>query len=190
MNKQRTKRNGKKPDLIILPGVILILLILFLSLFQLPFFSPQKISAVSGMISNISVEHSSFGKSKRQVLYFDLDQCSYYFPLTNVVKRGDLDLLLASLRDCEGSRTPVTIEVTAERDYRDLLFSNGRAHAITLRCGSQNISIDAYKKDVAFLRTVLLLFAGLLMLPVLFLLRLDRMEQAGRRRAKKRQFFR
>lgn len=176
--KKRIKKSIHKVDGRIVAACILILLIVFLSVFGLPLFREGKLSSVTGKISNVSIERSSFGKAKRKVLFFDLDHVSYYFPLTNVVKQEQMDSLLQSLLACEQSQSPVSVEVTEERDYRDLLVSSGRVHAISLSFDTQRVPLDAYRKEVSFLRAVLLLFAFVLTIPLVFLSYLSRKEAA------------
>lgn len=171
-NRRKGKKSNIQLDGRIIAYCVVILFTVLLPVLGLPSFRAEKTSTASGIISNISVERSSFGKAKRKVLYFDLDQSAYYFPLTNVVNQSEIDSLLCSLRACEQDQTPVSVKVTDEMDYRDVLISNGRSHAFSLTFGAQSISPDIYKKDVSFLRMILFGFAFVLSIPVAILFRL------------------
>ena len=137
-NRQRRK-SFMRMDLRIILYCVLIIFIVFLALFKLPLFFPDKISTITGIISNISVEESPALKATRKVLYFDVDHSSYYYPLTNVVGREEINPLIMSLQEYESSQTPITIEITTEIDYRDLFLSGGRRHAISLSYGSKSM---------------------------------------------------
>ena len=174
MSHRQKRKKFRKPSSTTIQYSVLILLIVYLSVFRLPWFFEDRITAVSGTISNISVEEGAGLNIRRAVLSFQLDNSAYYFTLTDVIEWDDIDPLVSALQACEADQIPITIEVTAEKDYRDWPLSNGRDHAISLSYGSQSISPDAYKKNVGLLRIVFLATALLLTIPMLFLWRLDR----------------
>ena len=174
MSHRQKRKKFRKPSSTTILYLVLILLIVYLSVFRLPWFFEDRITAVSGVISNISVKEGAVLNIHRAVLSFQLDDSAYYFTLTDVIEWDDIDPLVSALQACEADQIPITIEVTAEKDYRDWPLSNGRAHAISLSYGSQSISPDAYKKNVGLIRIVLLAAALLLTIPMLFLWRLNR----------------
>ena len=174
MSDRQKRKKLRKPSSKLIQCSVLILLIVYLSVFRLPWFFPDRITAVSGVISNISVEKGSAFNIGRRVLSFHLDNSAYYYTLTDAVEWDDIDPLVSALQACEADQIPITIEATSEKDYRDWPLSNGRAHAISLSYGSQSISPDAYKKNVGLIRIVFLAAALLLTIPMLFLWRLDR----------------
>ena len=171
--RQERKTRRKLSSTTILYSLML-LLIVYLAVFRLPWFFPDRITAISGFISNISVEEGSVLNTRRGFLSFRLDDSAYYFTLNDIIRLEDMDPLVSALQACEADQVPITIEVTSEKDYRDWPLSMGRGHAISLSYGNQSISSDAYRKNVTMLRIVLLAFALLLTVPMLFLWRLDR----------------
>lgn len=168
--KKKHKRKRVKIDKTIITFCFFAFLFSYLALFKLPLFSREKIKTVTGIISNISIAQRKGRWGRNQVLYFDIDHNSYYFPISNVVKDADVDPLLLALQACESSQETVSIEITSEKDYRDFKLSNGRGHAIALSFGEQSIPLDAYKKDVTMVRTVLLICAsGFLLMLVIYI---------------------
>lgn len=181
MSDRQKRKTLRKPSSTLIQCSVLILLIVYLSVFRLPWFFPDRITAVSGVISNISVEKGSAFNIGRRVLSFHLDNSAYYYTLTDAVEWDDIDPLVSALQECEADQIPITIEVTAEKDYRDWPLSNGRVHAISLSYGSHSMSSDAYKKNVGLLRIVFLACALILIILMLFLWRLDRKSMAKKR---------
>ena len=174
MSHRKKRKKFRKPSGTSIMYSMMILLFVYLSVFRLPWFFPERITSSSGFISNISVEEGSALNTRRSILSFEMNHSAYYFTLTGVIEWEDCNSLVSSLQTCEVDHIPITIEITSEKDYRDWPLSQGREHAVSISYGAQSIPADAYRNDVAFLRIVLLAFALILTIPMLFLWRLDR----------------
>ena len=140
--------------------ILLVAVLVYLSVFQLPWFSEKKISSTEGDIHSVRLEQMT-GTSRRKWVFFEMNGQAYYYSISDTVKSKEIDTIVSRLTTCEQTGQPVEVIVTTERDYRDFLdFGdngiNDRLHAVALSGEDIYFPISTYKRNVWILRSMLL----------------------------------
>ena len=142
-----------------IPFGLLSLVVLYLALFRLPWFTEEKLSTVTGVIRNVSVtetfgNHGSHGERGYLAVLFEFVGTNYYLPLPNPERQYAAGPLEETFQEIERAGTPVTIQTTTETDFsRHLLRIPGKRElAISMTYGDQTISSHDYRNWIAHYR--------------------------------------